>query len=273
MTIEELIIYGKKYLHKEEVKLLLEFITGFDALELQNHLKEVVTSDEEKKFKELILARKNNYPLQYILGDVNFYGLRIKVNKNVLIPRFETEELAENTIKIIKEKFKNKDNLKILDLCTGSGAIGLKLKSVFKNAKVTLSDISELALKVAKENSESLGLDVEIIQGDLFENIKEKYDVIISNPPYIMEDEEIEDIVRENEPSIALFAGKDGLYFYKKILKSISPYLNDEFIIAFEIGQTQKDAVINLAKESLKDVNIYSKKDLQNKDRMVFIIK
>lgn len=273
MTIEDLIIYGKKYLHKEEVKLLLEFVTGFDALELQNHLKEIVAGDKEKKFKDLILARKNNYPLQYILGDTNFYGLRIKVNKDVLIPRFETEELTENTIKLIKEKFKNKENLKILDLCTGSGAIGLKLKSVFENSSVTLSDISINALKVAKENSENLNLNVEIIQGDLFENIKEKYDVIISNPPYIMEDEEIEDIVRDNEPAIALFAGKDGLYFYKKILENISAYLNDEFIIAFEIGQTQKDAVINLAQENLKNVNIYSKKDLQQKDRMIFIIK
>lgn len=273
MTIEELIVYGKKYLHKDEVKLLLASVIGLDFLSLQNHLDEIVNNEDVKKYKALIKARKDNIPLAYVLGNTNFYGLEINVNENVLIPRFETEELTENTIKLIKEKLRDKENIKILDLCTGSGAIGLRLKKEFPNSKVTLSDISMPALEVARENSNNLNLDVEIIQSDLFENINDKYDVIISNPPYIMDNEEIEEIVKNNEPSIALYAGKEGLDYYIRILKDIKNYLNDKYIVAFEIGCTQKEKIVKLIEQNLKDIEITCKKDLSEKDRMIFITK
>lgn len=273
MTIEDLIIYGSKYLHKTEAKLLLSSVTGLDTLDLQNHLDMLLKEEDIIKFKNLIKARKENIPLQYVLGNTNFYGLEIKVNKDVLIPRFETEELVENTIKLINEKYGNKSNIKILDLCTGSGAIGLRLKKEYPNSEVVLSDISPQALEVAKENSKNLNLDVKIIQSDLFENIKEKYDVIISNPPYIMDDEEIEDIVKNNEPKLALYGGKEGIDYYIRILKEIKNYINEDFIIAFEIGCTQKDKIIKLAKENLTNIEINYKKDLSNKDRMIFITK
>lgn len=273
MTIEDLIIYGSKYLHKTEAKLLLSSVTGLDTLDLQNHLDMLLKEEDIIKFKNLIKARKENIPLQYVLGNTNFYGLEIKVNKDVLIPRFETEELVENTIKLINEKYGNKNNIKILDLCTGSGAIGLRLKKEYPNSEVVLSDISPQALEVAKENSKNLNLDVKIIQSDLFENIKEKYDVIISNPPYIMDDEEIEDIVKNNEPKLALYGGKEGIDYYIRILKEIKNYINEDFIIAFEIGCTQKDKIIKLAKENLTNIEINYKKDLSNKDRMIFITK
>jgi release factor glutamine methyltransferase len=193
------------------------------------------------------------------------------VNENVLIPRFETEQLVENTIKLINAKFKDK-KLDILDLCTGSGAIGIRLKSEYQNYDITLSDISEKALEVASKNCEKLKLNCNIVHSDLFSNIDKKYDVIISNPPYIKDDEEIEDIVKNNEPSIALYGGKGGLDYYEKILKAIKNYLKDEFIIAFEIGCTQKNEVSKIARKYLENIDIYSKEDLSGRDRMLFIV-
>ena len=271
MTIEEAIIYGKKYLHTSMVKMMISRVTGIDTLDLLNNLHYEFTKEQEKEFKGLIEAVKNNKPVQYVLGSVNFYGLELKVNENVLIPRFETEELVENTIKLINTKFKDK-KLNILDLCTGSGAIGLRLKKEYPDNDISLSDISGKALVVASENSEELNLPVKIINSDLFDKIDDKYDVIISNPPYIKDDEEIEDIVRDNEPHIALYAGKDGLDFYERILKDIKNYLKDEFIIAFEIGETQKNDVSKLAYKYLDNIEIYSKQDMSGKDRMIFIV-
>ena len=204
------------------------------------------------------------------MGHVNFYGNEFIVNKNVLIPRFETEELVENSISLIKTKFKNR-NIKILDIGCGSGVIGLTLKKIFPNSEVTLLDISSEALEVAKENAKRLNLDVKFIQSDIFENVTETYDVIISNPPYIMEDEEIEDIVKNNEPHIALYAGKDGLDCYKKILKDIKLHLNNNYLIAFEIGRYQAPSIINMANYFLSKNDIIVKKDLQERDRMIFI--
>ncbi len=271
MTIEEAIIYGKKYLHTSMVKMLISRVTGIDSLDQLNNLDYKFKDNEEKEFKELIKAVKNNKPVQYVLGNVNFYGLELIVNKNVLIPRFETEELVENTIKLINSKFKDK-KIDILDLCTGSGAIGLRLKKEYPNDNVTLSDISGKALIVASENSEKLNLETRIINSDLFEKINDKFDVIISNPPYIRDDEEIEDIVKDNEPHIALYAGKDGLDFYERILKDIKSYLKEDFIIAFEIGADQKNAVSKIAYKYLDNIEIYSKKDMSDKDRMLFIV-
>jgi len=271
MNIEEAIIYGKKYLHTSMVKMMISRVTGIDTLDLLNNLHYEFSIEQEKEFKGLIEAVKNNKPVQYVLGSVNFYGLELKVNENVLIPRFETEELVENTIKLINTKFKDK-KLNILDLCTGSGAIGLRLKKEYPDNDISLSDISGKALVVASENSEELNLPVKIINSDLFDKIDDKYDVIISNPPYIKDDEEIEDIVRDNEPHIALYAGKDGLDFYDRILKDIKNYLKDEFIIAFEIGETQKNDVSKLAYKYLDNIEIYSKQDMSGKDRMIFIV-
>ncbi len=218
------------------------------------------------KLKKLVIKARN-IPVQYIVGNVNFYGYLYNVNKNVLIPRFETEELVENTIQIIKKKFNN--TISILDLCTGSGCIGITLKREI-NANVTISDISKKALKVAKINSK--GLNIKIIQSDIFKNIKDKYDVIISNPPYIRNNEEIEGLVYDNEPHLALFGGEDGLDLYRKIRKDILNYVNDRYLIAFEIGDLQKEAVVNLFSD-LDNVEIITKKDLSNRDRMVFILK
>ena len=209
--------------------------------------------------------------MQYVIGNVNFYGNKFIINENVLIPRFETEELVENTINYVKELF-NKP-IRILDIGCGSGVIGLTLKQKFPDCTVDLLDISNLALDVAKLNAHNLNLDVNFIESDVFTNVSEKYDLIISNPPYIKTNEIIEDIVKDNEPHLALYAGEDGLDVYKKILKNIKRYMMPKCLIAFEIGYLQKDDINQLVKENLNDVVIETKKDLSNKDRMIFILK
>ena len=261
---------GKARIHKDHAKLLLANILNKNPLELLLFLDEQVDEEKATLYKKEVEAIENNKPLQYVIGKVNFYGSEFIVNEKVLIPRFETEELVENTIKKINEIFNNK-NIKILDIGCGSGVIGLTLKKFFPESEVTLVDISKEALEVAKENAKNLNLEVDFIESDVFQNVYDIYDVIISNPPYIMDDEEIEDIVRDNEPHIALYAGKDGLDCYKKIMQDIKMHLNNKYLISFEIGRYQAPSIISMANYFLSKPTIEVKKDLQERDRMVFI--
>ena len=178
----------------------------------------------EDNLETAIERLKNGEPVQYIVGDVNFYGNIIKVNKNVLIPRRETEELVEKTSEIIKKLFPN-SNFKILDIGTGSGCIPITLKKIFPNSNITAIDISQEALEVAITNAKENNTNIKFIKSNIFENVSDKYNCIISNPPYIRENEEIMDIVKNNEPPIALYAPNNGLYFYEEILKQASNYL------------------------------------------------
>ncbi len=223
MTIEELIVYGKKYLHSNEVKIILSSIIGCDTLELLNYLDKKISTEDVETFKRMIDARLNNYPLQYIVEKVNFYGYDFKVKENVLIPRFETEQLVYYVLDFINKRFK--DKVDIIDLGCGSGVIGITLSKKISNSNVTCLDISDYALDLTKENASLLNTDIKLIKGDMLDNVFDKYDVIVSNPPYIAEDEQIEDIVKNNEPHTALYAGADGLLFYKKILSSVSKNL------------------------------------------------
>ncbi len=270
MKVEELIIYGKKYLHSQHAKMLLADLLQVNPLELLNHLEEEVQVDIINEYKKRVEALKEKKPIQYVIGNVNFYGNKFLVNENVLIPRFETEELIENTLLYIDKIFLDK-NLKVIDLGTGSGCIGITLKLKNPSFDVTLLDISKEALEVAKQNASSLNAQVKLCQNDMLENLEEKYDIIISNPPYIKENEPIEEIVKNNEPHLALYAGIDGLDYYRKILKEAKYRVNNRFLLAFEIGETQKDAIIELAKLSFPQAKIDAKKDMQNRDRMIFV--
>ena len=231
-----------------------------------DYLKKYLDSDKLDDGIELL---KKGISPQYIVGNVCFYGNVIDVNSKVLIPRFETELLVDKTIKYIKSMFKDK-NISVLDIGTGSGCIAITLKKEL-GCKLVGVDISKEALEVANGNAINNDVDIEFILSDVFSDVNNRFDVIISNPPYIRYDEEIEEIVLNNEPHLALYASDNGLYFYDKILRECSSYLNDKFLIAFEIGYEQGDAVKNLAYKYLDNINVSIEKDYSNKDRFVFI--
>lgn len=218
--------------------------------------------------KEAIERLKSGEPVQYIVGDVDFYGNIIKVDKRVLIPRRETEELIEKTLKYI-----NMPINKAVDLGTGSGCIAITLKKKLPKVSMDAVDISSSALDLARENAKTNNVDIKFYLGNMLEPLHEKYDLIISNPPYIAYDEEIMDIVKNNEPLSALYASNDGLYYYEEILKNCKSYLNDKFLIAFEIGYNQGKSLVNLAKKYLSNVSITIEKDMQEFDRFCFIKK
>lgn len=212
---------------------------------------------------------ENGEPVQYIVGNVDFYGLNIKVNKNVLIPRFETEELVEKTINYINKYFNKK--VDVLDLGTGSGCIAIALKKNV-DSNIDAIDISLDALEVAKYNAINNDAKINFICKDMLDEFDKKYDVIISNPPYLRENE-AEDIVKNNEPNIALFAKEDGMYFYKRIIKNYKNNLKDKFIMAFELGYNQASYLKEYAKKYFKNSKIIIEKDLTGYDRFLFIIK
>ena len=215
--------------------------------------------------EEALERLKNGEPVQYIVGDVDFYGNIIKVDKRVLIPRFETEGLVE-----IALKYLTNNNLDIVDLGTGSGCIPITLKKKLPNINIDAVDISLDALDVAKENAILNNVDINFIHGDMLKPLNKKYDCIISNPPYIAYDEEVMDIVKNNEPNNALYADNDGLYFYEEILKNCKNYLKEKYYIFFEIGYSQGERIKEIALKYL-DCNVEIKKDLQGFDRYIII--
>lgn len=225
---------------------------------LQKYLPKDKLDDGIKKYKLGI-------PVQYIVGNVDFYGNIIEVNESVLIPRFETEELVDLVIK----RLKNRHNLDIVDLGTGSGCIAITLAKNL-DCHVDAVDISASALEVAKKNANNNHVNIEFYFGDMLKPLSKKYDVIISNPPYIAYGEEIMKIVKDNEPHIALYADNDGLYYYEKILSNCKKYLKKDGLIIFEIGCSQAEKIASLAHRFL-NCDVVIEKDLQNKDRFVFI--
>lgn len=229
--------------------------------------KELIKLNKWNKLTMSLLEK--DYPVQYIIGYVDFYGLKINVNEFTLIPRYETEYLIELTLKEIKKL--NLDNPKILDLCTGSGAIGLTLKSLLPSSEVTLSDISKDALMVANKNKNELNLDVNIIESDLFKNIPGKFDVIISNPPYVMTNETLpKDVLYE--PHLALYSGPKGIDHIEEIFKNIKSHLNNKYLIALEINEKSEPDITNLIKTYFeKNINYKFMKDLAGKTRYLFI--
>ena len=271
MTVDNLLFFAKQHIHSDHAKILLAELLNKNPLELLTCLEEIVPEDKVEIYKKEVIALEEGKPLQYVIGNVNFYGNKFYINENVLIPRFETEELVEHTTNYIKQFFT--EPVDIIDLGCGSGVIGLTLEQKVSTNSVDLIDISENALEVTKINKDNLNSKANLIQSDMFENITKKYDVIISNPPYIKTTEEIEDIVLNNEPHLALFAGVDGLDCYKKIINNLSNHMKDRCLVAFEIGMTQAGVITNIAKEVLGNIKIEVKKDLSDKDRMLFIFK
>ena len=227
-----------------------------------NNEKELSKQDFEY-YKNYITRLINGEPIQYIIGKQEFMGIEFNVNKDVLIPQPDTEILVEETIKIAKEYNKPK----VLDLCTGSGAIAVSIKKYVPEAEVFASDISIKALQLAKINNID---NINFIESNLFENINNEFDIIVSNPPYIRT-EEIKSLSKEvqNEPLIALDGGQDGLDFYRDIIKQAHNYLKSNGKLCLEIGDEQKDAITQILKSNFNYTNIKYYKDLQGNDRVI----
>lgn len=239
---------------------------------LMIHDNEEIEEGLNKLFLEKIERIKNNEPLQYVINKQEFMGLELYVDNNVLIPQPDTENLVEEVILIADNIRKSyKKELRILDMCTGSGAIAISLSKLIKNSLMYAADISSKALKIADENSSKYAANILFFESDLFKNISKlyKFDIIVSNPPYI-ETEVINTLSEEvkKEPQIALDGGMDGLDFYRRIIQDAKEYLNENGYLAFEIGYNQKEAVKKLFKD-YGYKNIYSRKDLAGNDRIV----
>jgi len=223
---------------------------------------------DKEKIDEAVIDLINGKPIQYIIGNVEFYNSIIGVNESVLIPRFETELLVDKLIKYCKNKFN--DKIDVLDMCTGSGCIAISMKKEL-DCKMDAVDISSDALEVARENAIKNNVDINFMLSNLFDRVNNKYNVIVSNPPYISYDEKIMDIVKNNEPNIALYAKDNGLYFYKKIINDINLYLKNDFIVAFEIGMNQADSIVSIINNCFDSVDVIVEKDYSDRDRFIFV--
>lgn len=211
---------------------------------------------------------KQGVPVQYIVGNVDFYGLPIHVNPSVLIPRFETEELVERTIALIHQMWDQP--VRIADIGTGSGCIAIALKKKV-DSEVVAVERSKEALEVAKENAFFNQVDITFLEGDLLTPLTGTFDVVISNPPYISRDETIMELVEKNEPHEALYADENGTYYYRKMLENVRSYLNKKALIAFEIGSKQKEALLALASKTFPSAHSWVEQDLQRRDRFFFL--
>lgn len=271
MTYREAVEFGTKCLTDAGVPdaaldawYLLQMVCKIERSYYYVHGEEDITQDAQKEYEIAVQKRAEHIPLQYIIGEQEFMGLRFKVNSNVLIPRQDTETLVEQVLKIVKP------GMKVLDLCTGSGCV---LISVLKNAPELTgmgSDISKTALLVAKENVKLHEVDAEWVRSDLFDNITETFDVIMANPPYIPTGEILSLMpeVRDFEPENALDGGADGLDFYRKIAGQVKDYLNPGGYVYMEIGYDQGEAVSELMRNAgFTEVEVI--KDLARNDRVV----
>lgn len=259
---------------KEEslARFLLMYMLDESPQLFSNSLSEKLSKENEEKYFSLIEEHiKEDVPLSHLVGFEYFYDRKFKVTKDVLSPRMETEELIYKVVEYVKATKKN--SLKILDLCTGSGIIAITLKKELDqfSIDVVASDISQEAIKVAKENAQFHDATIKFIQSDIFDNIDDKFDVIISNPPYIDHKDKVtmQDNVLKYDPHLALFAEEEGMYFYRKIIEQANNYLNDNGVIFFEIGYDQKEKIIKLADMNGYSAEVY--KDINGRDRMAFL--
>ena len=258
--------------HDYDAWILVEKICDISRTEYFIKMHDEVPLDIEEKYFQAIEKRMTHYPLQYIVGEWEFMGLPFKVNENVLIPRQDTELLVEKAVEVIgADYYVDKQDVNVLDLCTGSGCIAISIAKMCPNTKVTGSDLSEKALEVANENANLNKVDnVHFKKSDLFTNIKGKYNIIVSNPPYI-KSEEVEKLmpeVREYEPRMALDGDADGLKFYRKIIDECKEYMEKDGYIIFEIGYDQSEQVKELLRQKgFTDIEVL--KDLSGNDRVV----
>lgn len=259
-SYKELLEYGKVRLQEAEIEeyaldawLLLEYVFQVSRTWYFVHENEMADTEKAEQYLEYIGERSRHVPLQQLTGEAYFYGMKFYVNEDVLIPRQDTEVLVEEVLKLSRTVFPEEKgkHLNILDVCTGSGCILLSLLSNLENAVGTGVDLSEKALNVARINGRNLGIQAEWIHSNLFDKVQGKYDMIVSNPPYIKTSviEELMDEVKLHEPRMALDGREDGLYFYRAMIREAEEYLNQGGILAFEIGYDQGESVSRLMRE------------------------
>ncbi|MCD7839244.1 MAG: peptide chain release factor N(5)-glutamine methyltransferase [Erysipelotrichaceae bacterium] len=255
-------------------KVLFYHLANKEPHQLYLMMDEEVDNDLLEAFNQGMKRYMDGEPIQYIKGKETFFGRDFIVNEDVLIPRYETEELVENILYRIDDYFDAYDSIDLCDIGTGSGAIGISLALEEKRLNVYASDISEKALKVAKTNADNLKADITFYQGDMLQPLIDhhiKVDILVSNPPYIPNNQEIESIVKDNEPHVALFGGNDGLYFYRKIFASAKQIIKDKALLAFEMGFDQRQLMDEALQYYFPDTPYEIIKDLSGKDRMLFI--
>lgn len=269
-TLEEALINGRNYLKEKNIAdydldawFLMAYYFKIDRMKYFLDPKKIISLEDYEAYIKLIKQRASKIPLQHITGEQEFMGLSFLVSKDVLIPRQDTEILVEEVLKVSKGK-------EILDICTGSGCIIISLSKLGDIKKGIGVDISKDALKIANQNKIRLEASVSFIQSDLFEEVEGKYDIIVSNPPYIATHEikNLSDEVKLHDPFIALDGKKDGLFFYRRIIESLSEYLNVDGRVFFEIGYDQGESVSNLLRENgYSEIEVI--KDLAGLDRVV----
>lgn len=278
MTIRTLLSQAKKRLVHHDVpesyaKYVLNELFLKQDRNLYEELDRVLDEKTAALYESILLRLENDEPLAYVMGEQYFYGYRFSVNPNVLIPRYETEELVLRVLMELDVFFET-DALSVMDIGTGSGAIACALKKESPNLTMYASDISEEALIQARLNAQNLEADITFYQGDMGQPFIDKgikADIIVCNPPYIPHDEEIQSSVKNFEPHVALFGGDDGLFFYRKVLQDAQSILKEHSLIAFEMGWNQKE---NLSQEVLKffpKAEIEGFKDMQGKDRILVV--
>lgn len=272
MTLREAYEYGQKQLNLADIEdaaldawYLLEYTTGISRAMYFLNMQEELADGQEEKYRKYIEIRASHIPLQHITGVQEFMGMEFQVNEHVLVPRQDTEILVESVLEVLKS------GMRVLDMCTGSGCILISLLKIGKEVSGTGVDVSQEALKVAEANMQKIGVDGTLIQSNLFENVSGKYDIIVSNPPYIRTAviEELKEEVKLHDPFIALDGKEDGLYFYREIVENSPRFLNDGGKLYFEIGYDQGEDVKRLMQEA-GFTEVAVKKDLAGLDRVVF---
>lgn len=285
MLVREMIKLGEGRLMKAhcmdpwlDAELLYYYLTGQDRVGLFLRAKEPADEVLQKQYFDLISQREKRIPLQHITGSQEFMGLNFQVNSDVLIPRQDTEILVEEAARIIRgdnPRARQRRIWKVLDLCCGSGAIGVSLARICENVRVSASDYSQPALETAKLNAEKNRVKIKFFQGDLYNAIgNRRYDMIISNPPYIRSHmiPILQDEVKVHEPMMALDGGDDGLDFYRTIIGDAAKHLKKQGVLALEIGHDQAEDVSQLIRETGAFTKVHVIKDLAGHDRVVYAI-
>lgn len=255
-------------------KVLFYHLAKKEPHELYLMMDEEVETSLLVAFNQGMKEYREGKPIQYIKGVETFFGRDFIVTKDVLIPRYETEELVEQILYRIDDYFSDYKTIATCDVGTGSGAIATTLALEEERLQVIATDISSKAIEVAKNNAERLGANISFVVGDMLQPLidkQHKVDIFVSNPPYIPQHQEIEHVVKDNEPHVALFGGEDGLYFYRQIFKSVHQILNHKALLAFEMGFDQREIMEQAVEQYFPNDQYEIIKDMNGKDRMLFI--